>query len=322
MPIVAAYLYRDGERAREISVEDAVDCPEDRSTFVWIDAADPTQEEMETLQRRYGLHPLAVEAALKLEQSPKVNIYGEQLFMIACSAHLDGEHIVFGETAIFVGHSHVISVRPGDSDDQMSLRDQLEAAPSLLAHGVDYVLYAIVELILDTYLPLVAALEEEVIAMEQHTLESFLGRDEVRRIFSLRHDLTRFAGLLRAMGEVTSKLTNLDLPCLDADVKPYFSDGLDHIRHVQRTVDDLRDVMTAVFEISSLLEQQRTGAITRQLAAWAAILAVPTAIAGIYGMNFDYIPELKMPGGYFVVVGLMVAVCTVLYIRFRRSGWI
>ena len=322
MPIGAAYLYRDGQRARNVRIEEMVDCPSDRSTFVWIDAVDPTAEEMELLAKRYCLHALAVEAALKPDQSPRLNIYGDQLFMVACSARLGSERIVYGETAIFVGHSHVICVRVGGPGGEMSLRDQVEAAPTILAHGVDHVLHAILDSIVDTYFPLVEAMEEEVIEMEQHTLKSFLGPGEVRRIFGLRHDLTRFNRVLRSMGEVTSKLVSLDLPCLDPDVKPYFSDALDHIRHVQTTVDSLREILTVVFEISSLLEQQRTGAITRQLAAWAAILAVPTAIAGIYGMNFDHMPELRLRGGYFAVLALMAGICTVLYARFKRAGWL
>jgi magnesium transporter len=124
------------------------------------------------------------------------------------------------------------------------------------------------------------------------------------------------------MGEVASKLVRLDLPCINAETRPYFSDVLDHVRRVQVLVDGLREVLNSVFEFSNLLEQQRTGTITRQLAAWAAILAVPTAIAGIYGMNFKHMPELSTRYGYYVVLGAISSLCVLLYIRFRRAGWI
>ena len=322
MTVVAAYLYRHGARVREVSIEERIDCPADKSEFVWIGICDPTPDEMRTLQQQYGLHPLAVEDAVKADQLPKIDIYGDQLFAVARTAHLEEGAIAYGETAIFVGHSHIISVRHGSARSHKALRQQLEAAPSLLMHGVDYVLHSILDYIVDGYLPVIDAIEDEVLTMEQATLDKFLGRDEVTRIFKLRRELIRFGRMLVPMGEVAGKLVRLDLPCIDPDTRPYFSDVLDHVRRVQALTDGLREVLASVFEFSNLLEQQRTGAITRQLAAWAAILAVPTAIAGIYGMNFEHMPELKTQYGYFVVLGVIAAVCTALYVRFRRVGWL
>ena len=145
---------------------------------------------------------------------------------------------------------------------------------------------------------------------------------EVKRIFGLRQELIRFKRIIGPMTEVCGRLVHLDTPCLDANARPYFQDVLDHVRRVDAMVNSLRDVLTSVFEVSNLLEQQRQGVITRQLAAWAAILAVPTAIAVIYGMNFENMPELKTQYGYFVVVGIIVVLCTVLYLRFKRARWL
>lgn len=322
MTVVAAYLYRHGRRVREVAIDEKVDCPADKSEFVWIGICDPTDAEMRTLTAQYDLHPLAVEDAVNANQLPKVDVYGDQLFVVARTAQLHGDGIEYGETAIFVGHSHIISVRHGSARSHKALRQQLEAAPTLLVHGVDYVLHAILDYIVDGYLPIVETIEDEVLAMEQRTLDAFLGRDEVVRIFTLRRELIRFQRVLGPMSEVSGKIVRLDLPCIDVEAKPYFSDVLDHVRRVATMVDGLRDVLTSVFEFSNLLEQQRTGAITRQLAAWAAILAVPTAIAGIYGMNFEHMPELKTQYGYFVVLGVIALICSALYIRFRRVGWL
>ena len=322
MTVVAAYLYRHGKRVREVAIDEKVSCPDDKSEFVWIGICDPDAAEMTTLQGMYGLHPLAIEDAMKGDQLPKVDVYGDQLFVIARTAQLENTSIAYGETAIFIGHSHIISVRHGSARSHKALRDQLEAAPTLLIHGVDYVLHAILDYVVDGYLPLVAAIEDEVLEMEQHTLDAFLGRDETTRIFTLRRELIRFGRVLGPMGEVAGKLVRLDLPCIDADARPYFSDVLDHVRRVQTMVDGLREVLNSVFEFSNLLEQQRTGAITRQLAAWAAILAVPTAIAGIYGMNFEFMPELKERYGYFIVLGVIATVCSVLYARFKWAKWL
>ncbi|MDF0487268.1 magnesium and cobalt transport protein CorA [Sphingomonas sp. H39-1-10] len=322
MSVIAAYLYRDGKKVREIDIDEKVDCAHNKSEFVWIGIAEPDEAELRTLQTAYNLHPLAIEDALKADQLPKVDVYGDQLFVVARTAHLEGDKIIYGETSIFVGHSHIISVRHGSPRKHLSLRDNLEKAPTLLAQGVDYVLHAILDFIADGYLPIVETIEEEVIAMERRAIDAFLNRDEVARIFALRRELMRFQRVLVPMGEVAGKFVRLDLPCIDVDARPYFSDVLDHVRRVQSMVEGLREVLTSVFEFSNLLEGQRTGAITRQLAAWAAILAVPTAIAGIYGMNFEHMPELKWVWGYPLTLAVIVGVCAVLYWRFRRLGWL
>jgi magnesium transporter len=322
MTVIAAYLYCNGKRVREVSIDETVSATAQKSEFVWIGLADPTAEELHRLQDHYDLHPLAVEDALKADQLPKVDIYGDQLFVVARTAHLENGVIAYGETAMFVGRSHIISVRHVSARTHRSLRDQLEAAPSLLMHGVDYVLHAILDFIVDGYLPLVEAIEEEVLAMEQRTVDSFLERSEINRIFTLRRELIRFQRVLGPMGEVAGKFVRQELPCVDPEVRPYFNDVLDHVRRVQTMVDGLREVLNSVFEFSNLLEQQRTGVITRQLASWAAILAVPTAIAGIYGMNFEHMPELKSPYGYPAVLAAIVIICGFLYLRFKKAHWL
>jgi magnesium transporter len=252
---------------------------------------------------------------------PKIDVYDDQLFVVARTARLMEDHIDYGETAIFVGHSHIISVRHGSTRAHTALREQLEKSPRLLTHGVDYLLHAILDYIIDGYLPLIDELEEEVLEME-HAMDSFLRHEEVNRIFTVRRELIRFQRVLGPMGEVAQKLARQELPCVDAEARVYFRDVQDHVRRVQARVDALREELTGVFEFSTLLEQQRQGTITRQLAAWAAILAVPTAIAGIYGMNFKYMPELNTHYGYFVVLAVIVAVCVWLYTRFRRANWL
>ncbi len=322
MSVVAASLYRNGKKIEDVSLDRPARCAPDRSEFVWIGLLDPSESELRILQENYGLHPLAVEDALKAHQLPKVDVYDEQLFVVAITAHLEDDLIAYGETSFFVGDNFIISVRHGSARAHTKVREQLEAAPGLLGNGVDYVLHAILDFIVDGYLPIVETVEEDVLKMEQRALDTFLDRGEVMRIFKLRREMIRFQRVLAPMSEVCGKLTHLDLPCLDSEVSPYFADVLDHVRRVDGMVQTLREVLASVFEVSHLLEQQRQGAITRQLAAWAAILAVPTAIAGIYGMNFENMPELKMPYGYFVVLGVILALCVALFVRFKRAGWL
>jgi magnesium transporter len=326
MTVIAARLYRQGQPAEPVSLESCPPIPDhakgEAEDFVWIGLHEPTEAELRAVQKTYGLHPLAVEDALKAHQLPKVDIYGDQLFVVARTAHLEGDEIVYGETSVFVGKHHVISVRHGSARAHTELRAQLEAAPTLLSNGVDYVLHAILDFIVDGYLPIVETIEENVLEIEKHALDAFLDREDVMRLFGLRRELIRFQRVLGPMAEVSSKLVHLDVPYLDAAVRPYFKDVYDHVRRVDSMVASLREVLTTVFEVSHLLESQRQGTITRQLAAWAAILAVPTAIAGIYGMNFTNMPELHMRFGYFGVLGVIVLLCSTLYVWFRHTRWL
>lgn len=321
MTVVASYLYREGKRAGEVPLA-AAPFLSVEGEFVWIGLIDPTPDEMAQLKEMFGLHPLAVEDALNGRQVPKVDIYGEQLFVIAKTAHLEGDKIAYGETCIFVGRHHLVTVRHGSARAHTELRAQLENSPNLMKHGPDYVLHAIIDFIVDGYLPMVEKMEDNVLAMEQHMLISFLEREQIRRIFRMRRQVILCQRVIGPMAEVVGKLTHLELPCVDENARPYFRDVLDHIKRVETMMAGLRDVITSVFEASNLLEQQRQGTITRQLAAWAAILAVPTAIAGIYGMNFHNMPELDTRYGYFVVLGVIAVLCSVLFYRFKKSGWL
>jgi magnesium transporter len=320
MSVVAAFKYRAGERAEAVDLSAAIDIGPDE--FVWIGVAEPTEQELLVLQERFGLHPLAIEDAHKAHQLPKVEVYGDQLFVVATTATFHDDAIYYGETAIFVGKKHIITVRHGSARDHGLLRAQLEASSKLLAHGVDYVLHGVLDFIVDGYLPVVEEIEEDVLAIETSAIDAFLSRDEVSRLFALRREVIRFQRHLGPMTEVCSRLVRVDLPVIDQNIRPYFRDVLDHVQRVSTRVDAVKDAIASVFEVSTLFEQQRQGDITRKLAAWAAILAVPTAIAGIYGMNFAHMPELSTRYGYYVVVGVMAGLCLWLYTRFRKSGWL
>lgn len=322
MSVIAAYIYGGGKRLRGIDLGAAESLETKEGEFAWIGLLNPDEHELRILQGRFSLHPLAVEDALNGRQLPKIDIYGDQLYVVGRTAHLEDGRISYGETDIFVGANHIITVRHGSTRTHSQLRRQLEATPEHLKHGVDYVLHAVLDFIVDGYLPIVETIEEEVLAMERRALDAFLSRQEITRIFNLRGDLMRFRRILAPMEEVANRLEHRDMPCIDLAVRPYFRDVADHIRRTTSMVETLRDVLSSVFEAGTLLEQQRQGSITRQLAAWAAILAVPTAIAGIYGMNFEVMPELKWQYGYYTVVGIIVVLCVYLYVRFKRARWL
>jgi len=322
MSILAAYYYSEGRRVREVEIDEHLQWDKSRSGFCWIALHDPTADELRALQAMYDLHPLAIDNAMHPLCPPKLEVYNDELYIVAQTAELVGDRICYGKTAIFTGHNHLITVRHGSAGALGDLREQLEQSPTLIGKGVGYVLHAILHRIVDQYLPIFEMIEDDVLAMERRSLDDFFGREDVAHIFGLRSELTRFQRTLGAMGELVRKLVRGHFPCISAEVAPYFSDVADHVHRVQSMVDGLLHVLSTVFEASSLLEAQRIGVVTRQLAAWAAILAVPTAIAGIYGMNFRNMPELDTAYGYFVVLGVIAVLCLLLFMRFKKAKWL
>ncbi len=322
MSVIAARIYRDGRLLQDVDIEKGIPALEKPGDFIWIGLFEPDDAVITTLQKHFGLHELAVEDALDPRHLPKMESYGDHLFVVARTVYLEDDRIAYGNTAIFVGRQFIITVRHGSARTHTPVRAQLEATPWLLKHGPDYVLHAILDFIVDGYFDVIDVVEEQVLAMEEHALDAFLDRASTAKLFTLRRDLFRLQRILGPMEDLANRFVNIDLPQVDTNIDPYFRDLADHVRRVNYRVAGLRDTLTSVIETSGLLEQQRQGVITRQLAAWAAILAVPTAIAGIYGMNFEFMPELTWKYGYFAIVGAMAAICLTLYMQFKRAGWL
>lgn len=291
--------------------------------FDWVGLAEPDEAEMDLVRRQFGLHPLAVEDALNPMQMPKVEAYGPTLFIVARTAMIEeGEKIAYGQTALFLGPDFLISVRFGSTRSHAALRARLEADAQRLAEGPDYVAHAILDYIVDGYQPIMEKLESAVQDMEERAIDTFPEPSTIRRIFRLRRQLRRFERVIGPMEEMCERLVVADLPCIDPAARIWFRDVLDHVRRAMARMQGLKETLAAIVETASLLEQHRQGEMTRSLAAWAAILAVPTAIAGIYGMNFEYLPELRWHYGYFAVWGLILTVCGGLWLRFRWIGWL
>lgn len=319
MTVSAAYSYRDGRRLGPVALGDPVP---DGADFVWISVVAPDDRELEALARRCALHPQAIEDASDDHVRPKLTLRAEELVINARTVILEGDAIRYGTLALFVGRDHLISVRTGAFGDPQTVRDQLEESPELLAKGVDYVLYAILDFVVGGYAQVVDAIEEDLIELEREALDAFLKRDGINRLFKLRRELARFNRIMDPTEEMLGRLDHVAHEGIDADVRPYFRDVHDQVRRVAARAESARDGIGSILELSSLLEQHRQGDITRKLAAWAAILAVPTAIAGIYGMNFEVMPELHWRYGYFAALGLIGSVAGFLYWRFRRNGWL
>ena len=289
---------------------------------MWIGLLEPSTDLLGRVQTQLDLHSLAIEDAEKAHQNPKIEQYGDALFIVARTAQSIEGRIAFGETHLFVGKGYVVSVRHGASMSYTAVRQRCEACPTTLANGADYILYAILDFIVDNYTPALESLGVEVEAIEDSVFTSSSGYLDIHRLHLLRRDLLRLRNAVVPLVEVCRRLEHAEVLPIDVTMQPLFRDVTDHVLRLQEGIDAMREVLAFTFEASLMTGQAQQTEITRKLAAWAAMLAVPTAIAGIYGMNFEYMPELKWRYGYFLVLGVVFVSCGWLYWRFRRNGWL
>jgi magnesium transporter len=320
--LVAATVYADGQRLRDIPLEEAGAWSRKAGHVVWIGLYEPSTALLYRLQAQLHLHDLAIEDASKAHQHPKIERYGDALFVVARTAQVIDDKIVFGETHIFVGKGYVVSVRHGPSTSYATVRQRVESCPTSLARGEDYILYSILDFIVDNYAPVVETVQSEVDALEDGLLSKALPESAVDRLYALRRELLKLRRAVAPLVDVCNRLEHADEMLIEPQMQPFFRDVGDHIRRVQEDIDALREVLAFAFEASLMAGQAQQTAITRKLAAWAAILAVPTAIAGIYGMNFQNMPELQWKYGYYLVIGVIGTLCSWLYFRFKHFGWL
>ena len=320
--VIAAGVYASGKRVANIAIEDAREWARRPGHVAWIGLYEPSQELLARVQAQFDLHPLAIEDAGKAHQHPKLEQYGEALFIVARTAQIVNERIGFGETHIFIGHGYVVTVRHGASTSYAAVRERCESCPTVLSRGEHYILYAILDFIVDNYMPVVEAIHDEVEAIEDRVFEKSLEKADVQRLYMLRRDLLKLRNAAAPLVNVCRRLEHAEVMSIEPAMQPLFRDVTDHVRRVQEEIDMLREVLAFAFEASLMSGQAEQSSVTRRLAAWAAILAVPTAIAGIYGMNFEHMPELKWTYGYFLVLGAIATICVTLYMRLRHYGWL
>jgi magnesium transporter len=320
--IVAASVYAGGRRVTDVSIEQAGEWSKRPGHVVWIGLFEPSYELLARVQAQFDLHALAIEDAGKPHQQPKIEQYGDALFIVARTAQIVDQRIGFGETHIFVGRGYVVTVRHGASTSYAAVRERCESCPTVLSRGEHYILYAILDFIVDNYMPVVETIHDEVEAIEDRVFEKSLDKANVQRLYMLRRDLLKLRNAAVPLVNVCRRLEHAEAVPIEPAMQPLFRDVTDHVRRVQEEIDMLREVLAFAFEASLMSGQAEQSSITRRLAAWAAILAVPTAIAGIYGMNFEHMPETKWAYGYFVVIGVIAAICVTLFLRLRRNGWL
>jgi magnesium transporter len=336
--VVNCVAYAGGRRISDVAIEDISEALKHADRFVWIGLHEPSEDLLRRVQEEFGLHDLAVEDARHAHQRPKIERYDDDLFVVLRTAQINPSQnrIEFGETHIFVGLRYVVSVRHGPSHPYVDVRKRCEATPQLLVQGSGFVLYALMDFVVDQYFPIVATLERQLDALEEQIFGEEFTPETTARIYELRRDLLEVKRAVSPLVDICNRLMRFDLDVIPEDTRPYFRDVYDHVVRINELVDNLRELLSSAFEAQlSLISskqieaaQQQSHAMQaqneamKQLAAWAAIIAVPTMIAGVYGMNFEFMPELRLRWGYPLIMLAMFGACGFLYYRFKRSGWL
>ena len=320
--LVNCVAYQDGRKLADIDLGDIHNYLARPGTFVWVAVKDATDAELAQMQEEFDLHPLAVEDARHGHQRPKIEEYGDMLFVVMQTIDVVGDELKAGEVDIFVGRNYVLSVRQRSEQSFLGVRARAEREPELLKNGSGYVLYALMDAIVDRYFPVLDAVETELERIEE---QLFAGTDPRRNIEALYYVKQKLTTLKHATGpllELSGKLFGGRVPMVCAGLGEYFRDIHDHVIRLNLSIDAARETVVTAIQMNLAMITIGESEVTKRLAAYAALVAVPTMIAGIYGMNFEHMPELKWSFGYPFTVALMVGIDAWLWWRFRKAGWL
>ncbi|MFD9095236.1 magnesium/cobalt transporter CorA [Streptomyces collinus] len=330
--IVDCAVYRHGHRTEgPEDLSDALDAARAAGGFVWIGLHEPSEREFELVTREFGLHPLAVEDALKAHQRPKLEVYDDSLFMVLKPVVYEPESdtVSAGEVMIFIGDAFVVTVRHGEGAPLAAVRHRLEEEPEMLGKGPTSVLYAISDAVVDHYLDVATELQTDLEELEAEVFQPDGGgsRNTASRIYTFKRQVLEFR---RATGPLVPPLTRLagtgqfggGVPFVDDKARPFFRDVNDHLARVNESVESLDRLVSDILNAHLAQMSVRQNDDMRKISAWAAMAAIPTMIAGIYGMNFDHMPELHWLWSYPVVIVVMAVLEVLLYRQFKRRGWL
>ncbi len=320
--IVDCAIYEEGvRRAGDLPIEGARGVCDTKRGFVWIGLHEPDEAEFEAVRREFALHELAVEDAIKAHQRPKLEVYGDSLFMILKAAHVEPLGTVgFSEIQLFIGAGFLITVRHGQGDLH-DVRLGAESRPELLRYGPGAAVHAIVDRIVDDYAPVSESLDRLIREVEGEVFSSSRA-NPAERIYTLKREVLELHDAVAPLLDPVGALARGRHRLIDAEMRPYFRDVHDHLLRIVGQIEGFRELLTSVLTANLTQASVRQNEDVRRISAWAAIIAVPTMIAGIYGMNFEHMPELGWGFGYPLVIGVIVVACVALYVRFRRAGWL
>ena len=321
--LINCVAYDHGSKLADIDVRDISDYLQKPDCFVWVALRDPTNEELEVMQSEFGLHDLAVEDARNGHQRPKVEEYEQTLFVVMQTLELDPlDELRVGEIDVFAGRNFVLSIRNRSSQSLLGVRQRTEREPHLLQHGSGFVLYALMDAVVDRYFPIIDSLESKVEAIEQQIFTSRAARSSVEQLWNLKQQVTTVKHAVAPLLEAVGKLCSGRVPAVCEKNREYLRDVYDHLSRINASLDTLRETITTAIQVNLSMVTIEESETTKRLAAWAGMFAVATMFAGIWGMNFKHMPELDWAYGYPAAIGAIAAACGLLYWRFRKAGWL
>lgn len=321
--LVSCAAYQNGKKIGDIAESEIHEYVAQPDCFVWVALREPDPTKLEEMREAFDLHPLAVEDARKGHQAPKIEEYGDSLFVVVKMIEVDAQgDLNVGELDIFAGPNYVLSVRRNAQRGFGDVRERSEREPQLLQHGSSYVLYALMDSVVDRYFPILNALELELEQIEQRIFEAGNARGNLKDLYGLKQKLVTMKHAVNPLLEAVGKLYGGRVPQICANLQDYFRDIGDHLQRLNQTIDAIRDMVITAISVNLSMITLEESATMKRLAAWAALVAVPTMIAGIYGMNFSHMPELEWKFGYPLALSLMAGIDAVLYRKLRKAGWL
>jgi len=321
--LISCVVYKDGKRVADILPNQIHEYLSDPACFVWVALLDPDDADLEAMGREFGLHPLAIEDAKNGHQRPKIEEYGNALFVVLHIIEPMGDDLHVGEIAVFAGPNYILSVRSHAERGFQDVRARCESEPDLLRNGSGYVLYALMDAVVDRYFPVLDALEAELETIE----EGIFARDgspraNIEALYGLKQRLGITKHAIAPLLEGISNLAGARVPVICTNLREYFRDVYDHLLRLNQTIESIRETITTAISVNLSLVSLQENETMKRLAAYAALVAVPTLIAGIYGMNFEYMPELEWHYGYALAFAAMILIDAYLFYRLRKSKWL
>jgi magnesium transporter len=321
--VVNCAVYDRSGRRRDIPLDEISDVlARDDGSFVWLGLYEPGEALLDKLQEEFSLHDLAVEDAHHAHQRPKIETYGDSLFVVMQTAQAFDERIRFGETHAFLGARYLITIRHGHSLSYAPVRQRCEREPELLALGPAYALYAVFDYVVDNYLPIVATFQASLDKLEGQVFAEDFERETIVRLYEFKRQLTQLRLAVAPLQDILAQLTRGHGTLVPDEVRLYFRDVLDHVARVDESTDTLRETLTAAMTVNLQLATIAQGEVVKRLAGWAALLAVPTLVASWYGMNFVHMPELHGRWSYAVVIGAVALATVGLYAYLKKVRWL
>ena len=319
--IIDCAEYCEGKRVSKVDIAHINEVLKKPNRFIWIGLQEPDEAMLKIIQKEFGLHDLAIEDALRAHQRPKIEAYVDTLFVVLRTVQIKEGHVDLGETHFFVGRNFIVTVRHGSSIAYVDVRARCESTPHLL-RGPAFALYALMDAIVDQYFPVINALEDDLTGIEENIFHEKLRRDNTAKIYYLKRQLLDVKRSVSPLIDICNRLMRFDLNLIDQETKPYFRDIYDHAVRINEMVDNSRELLSAALEANLSMVSISQNEIAKRFAGWAALIGVPTMIAGIYGMNFTYMPELQWEWSYPMVIASTIGICIFLYLRFKKSGWL